>query len=85
MLQSSEITQLDNQKKHKKKHKIPELDMTVEELENEHPEIKSRLEAQNILNKFGVNAVGKSGADTMLLAAQFGLINIIKFIEYESP
>ena len=82
----SEIEKLNiDTKKSKKKSKIPELCMTIEELEAEHPPVKSRLEAQHILTKHGVNAVGKSGGDTLLYAAQFGLINIIKFIETESP
>ena len=29
--------------------------------------------------------MGKSGGDLMLYAAQFGLINIIKFVEVDQP
>ena len=84
-MQTSEIDALNLKKKMKHKSKIFELTMSIEELEAEHPEIKSRLEAQHVLTKHGVNAVGKSGGDTMLYGAQFGLINIVKFIESESP
>ena len=59
--------------------------MTIEELEAEHEPVKSRLETQHVLAKHGVFATGKSGGETMLYAAQFGLINIIKFIESEGP
>ena len=59
--------------------------MTIEELEAEHEPIKSRLEATHALATFGVVAGGKTGGETMLYAAQFGLIAVILFLESEGP
>ena len=41
----SEIEKLNIDRKVKKRSKIPELCMSIEELESEHPPVKSRLEA----------------------------------------
>ena len=42
--QTSEIDRLDVKKKLKHKSKIAELNLTIEELEDEHPPVKSKLE-----------------------------------------
>jgi CRISPR/Cas system CSM-associated protein Csm4 (group 5 of RAMP superfamily) len=67
----------------KKKNQIEEMNLTIEDFENEMPEIKSRIEADSLIYKNGMNVFEKNTGDVMLIAAMYGLVNVIKF--YECP
>ena len=67
----------------KKKNQIEEMNLTIEDFENEMPEIKSRIEADSLIYRNGMNVFEKNTGDVMLIAAMYGLVNVIKF--YECP
>ena len=59
------------------------MNLTIEDFENEMPEIKSRIEADSLIYRNGMNVFEKNTGDVMLIAAMYGLVNVIKF--YECP
>ena len=71
------------EEKKSKRNKIEEMNMSVEDYEKEMVDIKSRVEADSIIFKAGMNVADKNTGECMLIASMYGLINVVKF--YESP
>lgn len=68
----------------KKSHEIRDFSnfhATIEQIEEGQEKVQSRLEAEAMLRKVGIHAMGKNPGEIMLLAASHGFINIIKFYE----
>ena len=59
---------------------ITEYDQTIEELENEQEEITSKLDAEAALRSKGWFILDKTAGELLLLAAEHGLINVIKYL-----
>lgn len=76
-----EIDELNIEKKLNKAKPINDMSMSLDQIEKELEPIGSRLEAEACLRKVGVQILGKSGGEIMLLAANHGLINVIKYLQ----
>jgi ankyrin repeat protein len=67
----------------KKRNKVEEMNMDTDAYEKSLPPINSRIEADAAISKCGIAPHLKSSQECMLLAAMYGLINVLIF--YESP
>ena len=68
---------VDNKKRDEYKHLMP-LKETVEEIEEFIPNVETRIEAEAILRKAGVNFSNRNPGEMMLLAAQYGIYSVVK-------
>ncbi|CAI2377298.1 unnamed protein product [Moneuplotes crassus] len=59
---------------------ITEYNQTIEELEQEHEEITSKLDCEAALREKGCFILDKKAGDLLLLASEHGLINVIKYL-----
>ena len=64
-------------------HAWETYNLSVDEVEALQTKVQSRLEAEAILRKLGINTSSKNQGELMMLAAQYGYVNIIRF--YEQP
>ena len=82
-LRACAFATLDNSRKFKKKTNLVETPVvTIQQLEQDQPEIESIDQAKAILSQKGV-VLGEhlTKGDMMLEAAQLGLINVLKTFE----
>ena len=55
--------------------------MSIEDIETEFTKVNSRLEAEAVLKQVGIPTMSKNPGEIMLIAAQSGFINVIRFYE----
>ena len=74
------VEELKVEQKLAKAKPIKEYDFTIEELEKEQEEITSKLDAEAALRLKGWFILDKTAGELLLLAAEHGWINVIKYL-----